>query len=173
MHERNINPLPLTRSPRGPGPQPRHVPWQGIEPAAFRLSGWCSICWATILARANHRLFKYGLEIPSKILYEKLKYIWILRNHVFPPLSYTDEDSVGRRGSATCQGHTLSKKRWLLIPSLACWLAHHGTSCSVGNTQAADQHPTLEQTASSVLYSSGQMSCKCRLMPSTAALSLM
>ena len=31
----------------GPGPQPRHVPWLGIEPAAFQFTGWHSICWAT------------------------------------------------------------------------------------------------------------------------------
>ena len=31
----------------GPGPQPRHVPWLGIEPLTFGFSGRCSIHWAT------------------------------------------------------------------------------------------------------------------------------
>ena len=32
---------------RGPGLQPRHVPWPGIEPATFQLAGWRSVHWAT------------------------------------------------------------------------------------------------------------------------------
>ena len=31
----------------GPGPQPRHVPWQGIKPATFWFAGRHSIHWAT------------------------------------------------------------------------------------------------------------------------------
>ena len=31
----------------GPGPQHRHVPWEGIKPATFRFTGWRSIHWAT------------------------------------------------------------------------------------------------------------------------------
>ena len=31
----------------GPGPQPRHVPWPGIEPVTFRFTGQHSIHWAT------------------------------------------------------------------------------------------------------------------------------
>ena len=31
----------------GPGPQRRHMPWLGIEPANFQSSGWHSIHWAT------------------------------------------------------------------------------------------------------------------------------
>ena len=34
-------------SSRGPGPQPRHVPWQGIKPATFQFTYQCSIHWAT------------------------------------------------------------------------------------------------------------------------------
>ena len=46
--ERNINvQLSLACPPWGPGLQPRHVPWQGIEPATFRFTGWHSIHWAT------------------------------------------------------------------------------------------------------------------------------
>ena len=31
----------------GPGLQPRHMPWRGIELATFWSAGWCSIHWAT------------------------------------------------------------------------------------------------------------------------------
>ena len=31
----------------GPGPQPRHVPWLGIEPANLWFTDWRSIHWAT------------------------------------------------------------------------------------------------------------------------------
>ena len=38
----------LLRDPHyGPGLQPRHVPWLGIEPVTLWFSGWCSIHWAT------------------------------------------------------------------------------------------------------------------------------
>ena len=38
----------LSSSPyRGPGPQPRHVPWLRIELATFWFAGWHSIHWAT------------------------------------------------------------------------------------------------------------------------------
>ena len=30
-----------------PGPQPRHVPWPGIEQVSFQFAGWHSIHWAT------------------------------------------------------------------------------------------------------------------------------
>ena len=30
----------------GPGLQPRHVPWLGIEPVTLWFAGWCSIPWA-------------------------------------------------------------------------------------------------------------------------------
>ena len=42
-----------TRSNRGPSPQPRHVPWPGIQPATFWLLDNASTNWAT-LARAVH-----------------------------------------------------------------------------------------------------------------------
>ena len=32
---------------QGPGPQPRPVPWLGIEPVTLLLAGWYSIHWAT------------------------------------------------------------------------------------------------------------------------------
>ena len=31
----------------GPGPQPSHVLWPGIEPAIFQSAGWCSNRWGT------------------------------------------------------------------------------------------------------------------------------
>ena len=31
----------------GPGPQPRHVPWLGIEPVTLWFASWCSVHWAT------------------------------------------------------------------------------------------------------------------------------
>ena len=46
--ERNINVwLPLMHTPYwGPGLQPRHVPWLGIEPVTLWFTGWRSIHWA-------------------------------------------------------------------------------------------------------------------------------
>ena len=44
----------LSHNPNwGPSPQPRHVPWSGIEPATFWFTGWHSIHWATP-ARAQY-----------------------------------------------------------------------------------------------------------------------
>ena len=38
----------LSHAPyRGPGPQPRHVPWLGIEPTTLWFAGLDSIHWAT------------------------------------------------------------------------------------------------------------------------------
>ena len=38
----------LSRAPHwGPGPQPRHVPWLGIQTATLWFTGPCSIHWAT------------------------------------------------------------------------------------------------------------------------------
>ena len=46
--ERNINVwLPLTHPLWGPGLQPRHVPWLGIEPVALWFAGQHSVHWAT------------------------------------------------------------------------------------------------------------------------------
>ena len=46
MWERNINWLPLS-CPWGPGLQPRHVPWPGIEPVTFHFAVRCPTNWAT------------------------------------------------------------------------------------------------------------------------------
>ena len=40
----------------GPGPQPRHVPWLGVEPVTLWFIGWRSIHWATP-ARAFNEFF--------------------------------------------------------------------------------------------------------------------
>ena len=51
--ERNINVWSsLTCSHWEPGPQPRHVPWLGMEPPTLWFTGPCSIHWA-IPARAQ------------------------------------------------------------------------------------------------------------------------
>ena len=47
MWERNIDWLPPACPNQGPGLQPRHVPWLGIEPVTFLFAGCCSIHWAT------------------------------------------------------------------------------------------------------------------------------
>ena len=45
----------------GPGLQPRHVPWAGIEPATRWFIGWHSIHWATPV-RADSRNSLYNLD---------------------------------------------------------------------------------------------------------------
>ena len=70
--ERNINVwLPLVHTPNwGPGLQPRHVPWLGIEPVTLWFTGWCSVFWAT-----PTRAF-------SCISYKHLKilFLWYIHN---------------------------------------------------------------------------------------------
>lgn len=63
---------------------------------------------------------------------------WTLRNQVFQPLSYTDEDSEARRGSETYQRYELGERRRFLIPILACCSSHRGAS-SVGSTETGTQ----------------------------------
>ena len=46
---------------QGPGPQPRHVPWPGIEPATFHFVGWHSTNWAA-LVRADHAILLTDLK---------------------------------------------------------------------------------------------------------------
>ena len=43
----------------GPGPQPRHVPWLGIEPVTLWFTGWHSIHWATPI-RAKTYILKHS-----------------------------------------------------------------------------------------------------------------
>ena len=45
----------------GPGPQPRHVPWLGIQLAILWFTGRCSIRWATP-ARAGDTFFRNNLQ---------------------------------------------------------------------------------------------------------------
>ena len=69
--ERNINVwLPLTGPHQGPGPQPRQVPWLGIEPVTLWFTGWRSIHWATP-ARAWFVFFLHHI-LPNKVFIEKL-----------------------------------------------------------------------------------------------------
>ena len=58
---------------QGPGPQPRHLPWQGIETVTFWFAGWYPTHWA-MPARPPVKFFK---EIEQKIL----KFVW---NHKSP-----------------------------------------------------------------------------------------
>ena len=65
---------------RGPGPQPRHVPWLGIEPVTFKFAGRYSAHWA-IVARAVFVFWKLSLlsqihQIPTKTS-ESLEDSWI------------------------------------------------------------------------------------------------
>ena len=56
--ERNINVWLLLAHPYwGPGPQPRHVPWLGIEPVTLCFTGWHSIHWATPARALDSILF--------------------------------------------------------------------------------------------------------------------
>ena len=59
---------------QGPGLQPRHVPWLGIEPVTFQFTGWHSIHWAT-LARATLSYF-YFLRSWHFLIYTLLFY-WL------------------------------------------------------------------------------------------------
>ena len=55
----------LSHAPNwGPGLQPRHVPWPGIEPATLQFVGRCSIHWDT-LARETVAFLK-NIKISSK-----------------------------------------------------------------------------------------------------------
>ena len=45
--ERNINGCLFHAPDQGPGPQPRHVPWLGIEPVILWFAGPHSVHWAT------------------------------------------------------------------------------------------------------------------------------
>ena len=56
---RCINWLPLSHAPNwGPGPQPRHMPWLGIELATFQFAGQHSIHWATPARAISHFIYK-------------------------------------------------------------------------------------------------------------------
>ena len=56
----------------GPGLQPRHVPWLGIEPATLWFAGQCSICWATLArAKGRERFLKAARE-KETVTYQRL-----------------------------------------------------------------------------------------------------
>ena len=67
--------LPLTWPPLGPGPQPRHMPWLGIEPETLWFAGRHSIHWATP-ARAEIFLYKQFKSHSMKLSQVKMTGIW-------------------------------------------------------------------------------------------------
>ena len=78
----------------GPGPQPRHVPWLGIELATFWFSGQHSIHWPTP-ARANSFRFVLFLSLmvhhathPFKLLGEMLEISNAVAHHSSPNSSF-------------------------------------------------------------------------------------
>ena len=62
----------------GPGPQPRHVPWLGIELASLWFAGPCSVHWATP-ARASSCI----LKLDKNIYPEKESMLSIIPVHMF------------------------------------------------------------------------------------------
>ena len=56
----------LSHSPnRGLGLQPSRVPWPGIKPATFCLSGWCATKWTIrvrAFSRSLHKIFSFSLR---------------------------------------------------------------------------------------------------------------
>ena len=54
----------------GPGPQPRHEPWQRIEPATLQITGQCSIHWAT---PARAKVFSWRDGVVVKFVYKRTK----------------------------------------------------------------------------------------------------
>ena len=54
----------------GPGPQPRHVPWLGIEPGTLWFTGQPSVHWATP-ARANSSNFNLNFS------FDKITWEWL------------------------------------------------------------------------------------------------
>ena len=54
--------------PWGPGPQPRHAPWLGIEPATLWFAGLRSIHWAIPARDAYTFNFASGLETSAFLL---------------------------------------------------------------------------------------------------------
>ena len=61
MCKRNFGCLLHTPN-QGPGLQPRHVPWLGIEPVTFQFSGQRSIHWATPVRAERQAFWKWDLS---------------------------------------------------------------------------------------------------------------
>ena len=61
---------PLHTPNRGPGPQPRHVPWLGIKPVTFWIAGQHSVHWATPTRAENfiftklHVMYERNIYLP-------------------------------------------------------------------------------------------------------------
>ena len=60
-----------------PGPQPRHVPWPGIQPATFQFAGQHSIHWTTAVRAICYMFWNILWNFFYKIL------AWILLGFVF------------------------------------------------------------------------------------------
>ena len=81
----------------GPGPQPRHVPWLGIQSATLCFAVWRSIHWATP-ARAPKYYFSNC--IPQIISNKK----FLAQKHMCLCLSVNKEGSWNRPGNEWDQG---------------------------------------------------------------------
>ena len=78
MKGENINSC-LSHGPNwGPCLQPRHVPWPGIEPATFWISGWHSFQWATPARAGLVVVNKNALVLLLKSLVILGKPSWLL-----------------------------------------------------------------------------------------------
>ena len=70
MWERNHRSVASCTCPNwGLNPQPRHIPWPGIEPATFRFAGWHPTNWATLTRAASLTLKETWLSNPDTFSY--------------------------------------------------------------------------------------------------------
>ena len=105
---------------RGPGPQPSHVPWQGIQPATLWFAGRRSIHWATpardILITLNKKAFyltvlqdeQFNTKVPADSVFP------VLHHH-----PYVTQRETERKRDVACvpllQGYLLIP---LWVPTL-------------------------------------------------------
>ena len=82
----------------GPRPQPRHVPWLGIELVTLWFTGWCSIHWPTP-ARADKFFLKCML-------------VWQLSQHSLTKLFRTK-----LKATKYYNGHHKEKTKWTFWPT--------------------------------------------------------
>ena len=50
----------------GPNPQPRHVPWLGMEPVTFCFVGWCPTNWSMMVRAEGHFWMRLTFKSLSK-----------------------------------------------------------------------------------------------------------
>ena len=78
-----------------PGPQPRHVPWLGIEPANLWFAGPRSIHWATPARARRYILMQCSvLFTRENVLGEVLDLVFIWINHLFLLIASTFQPTV-------------------------------------------------------------------------------